>query len=148
MARGIRIEPFRRFQIRRILAIENAAFPREAYERELFLELHRDCADLFFVAKQSGRIAGYSVTCMARGGAEIISIAVDPLCRKRGIGAALMRHTLRKLRSRGIRNVRLMVRSTNTEGIRFYRRFGFLSERRVARYYEDGGEGIQMRLRL
>jgi ribosomal protein S18 acetylase RimI-like enzyme len=41
-----------------------------------------------------------------------------------------------------------MVRSTNTEGIRFYRTFGFLSQRRVARYYEDGGEGIQMRLRL
>jgi [ribosomal protein S18]-alanine N-acetyltransferase len=148
MARGIRIEPFRWSQIRRILAIENAAFPREAYEKELFLELHRDCADLFFIAKQSGRIAGYIVTCTTRGGAEIISIAVDPLCRKRGLGAALMRHTLRKLRSRGIRTIRLMVRSTNAEGIRFYRSFGFLRERRVARYYEDGGEGIQMRLRL
>lgn len=148
MARGIRIEPFRRSQIRRILEIEKAAFPDDAYERELFVELHKKCGDLFLVAKESGRISGYIVTCVFRGIAEIVSIAVDPSSRNQGLGKALMRRTLRKLRSKGIRTVSLMVRSTNATGIGFYGRFGFRRVRRVANYYEDGGEGIRMRLRL
>jgi ribosomal-protein-alanine N-acetyltransferase len=56
----------------------------------------------------------------------------------------LMRHTLRKLRSAGVRRVELMVRSGNTAGAQLYRSLGFRRVRLVAGYYEDGGDAFVM----
>ncbi|HZT33895.1 MAG TPA: ribosomal protein S18-alanine N-acetyltransferase [Bryobacteraceae bacterium] len=148
MPARIRISRFRLAQLPRILAIENAAFPREAYNRQMFLELHRDCSPLFYIARYGHAIAGYMVTCTAGSHAEIVSIAVHPQFRQRGLGAALMRHTLRRLKPAGITQVDLMVRTTNAAAIAFYRRFGFRRARCVAGYYDDGADGILYRLRL
>jgi ribosomal protein S18 acetylase RimI-like enzyme len=56
-----------------------------------------------------------------------------------------MERTLDALEERGIQRVELMVRTTNKAGLRFYRKFGFRSAGRVARYYEDRGDGFHMK---
>jgi ribosomal-protein-alanine N-acetyltransferase len=145
MSVRVQIVPFRRSQLLRIMAIESATFADEAYDKEMFLELYRNCSDLFFVAKRSGHVAGYMVTCAASGKAEIVSIAVHPKHRNTGVGKAMMEHTLKKLKARGVRRVELMVRSTSAASIRFYRSFGFSRVRRVARYYQDGGDAWRMK---
>jgi len=137
---------FRPADLKNILSIEHAAFPREPYDKELFLELYRDCGGLFIVAKFSGRIAGYMVSCAKSGKAEIVSIAVHPKYQKLGVGSALMVHTLAALKKKKSQSVKLMVRTTNSSGVRFYRRFGFTLVRRVPRYYEDGGDAFRMSL--
>jgi ribosomal protein S18 acetylase RimI-like enzyme len=142
---GIRIIEFRRSHLKQISAIERAAFGDGAYSQEMFLQLHQDCRDLFFVARCSGLIAGYIVTCAHAAKAEIVSIAVGPKFRNKGVGRALMLHTFRKLKARGVRTAELMVRSTNVESIRFYRSFGFVRTRKVAHYYEDGGDAWRMK---
>jgi|SRR5579864_637956 len=144
MALSIHIRVFRRRDLRRILEIERAAFPGEAYTSRMFGELHQECGDLFFVAERSGRILGYMVTCANARKAEIVSIAVDPRRRKRGTGAELMEHSLVELGKRGVRRLELMVRPTNTVAVRFYRRFGFRRVGAVAHYYDDGGDAIRM----
>lgn len=145
---GIRISRVRLAELKRVLEIERASFGEEAYTAAMFRQLFENCGDLFFVAKRSGRIAGYVATCAARGSAEIISIAVHPARRNAGIGTALMEHTRGALQRRGVRRLRLMVRAGNAEAIRFYRRFGFRRVRTVPRYYEDGGAGWRMERRL
>ena len=130
--------------LRSILAIERASFGDDAYTAGMFRELFENCGDLFFVAKRSGRVAGYMVTCVARGRAEIVSIAVEPGRRKSGIGRVLMKHTLSALKKCRVRKLTLMVRLTNIDAIRFYRRFGFIRSRTVARYYEDGAAAWRM----
>jgi len=110
----------------------------------MFLELYAECADLFFVAQLSGRVVGYMVTCVQAGNAEIVSIAVDPTHRNRGVGTALMGHTLATLKAAGVRRVKLTVRTTNRAGIQFYRRLGFSRAGRIARYYADGADALQM----
>jgi ribosomal-protein-alanine N-acetyltransferase len=140
--------PFLRRHLERVLAIENACFPHEAYPRELFLELYRDCSRFFFVARRSRRIVGYAVASAAEGDAEIISIAVLPEHRRGGVATALLRHTISRLRRARVRAVTLMVRTDNLPAIRFYRRLGFRSAGRIARYYEDRSEGLLMRKRL
>lgn len=145
MAAKPEITRFRLSTLRRVLEIERVSFGSEAYTREMFLELDRDCGDLFFIAKRSGRIAGYIVTCAAAERAEIVSIAVDPRYRKIGIGKALMAHTLSALKKKGVRSVGLMVRASAGPVIRFYRRFGFRAVRRVPGYYSDGAEALRMR---
>ena len=86
------------------------------------------------------------VSCAKSGKAEIVSIAVHPKYQKLGVGSALIGHTLFALKEKKMQSVKLMVRTTNASGVRFYRRFGFTRVRRIPRYYEDGGDAFRMSL--
>lgn len=114
----------------------------------MFLELYRDCGDLFLVAKRSGRIVGYMVTGIGWRKADIISIAVDPEYRNMGVGRALILYTIKKLRELGAGRLELTVRTTSAAAIRLYRSFGFCPLKTIAHYYQDGGEGLRMWMRL
>jgi len=127
------------------MEIERATFSRDAYTRRMFMDLHRDCGDLFFVAQRGRRIAGYIVMCTNSNKAELVSIAVDPKLRKLGIGTALMRRVLAELGHRKICRIELMVRVTNQEAVRFYGGFHFRLIRRVRHYYEDSADAYRMR---
>src|SRR5258708_30977485 len=52
-------------------------------------------------------------------------LAVDPAHRRRGHGAALMRHLEALLAERGCPKINLMVRSANAAVIAFYRKLGY-----------------------
>jgi [ribosomal protein S18]-alanine N-acetyltransferase len=144
----IRMRRFRLADLERLLEIERAAFPKAAYPRDLFLELHRDCGSLFFVATRGLSLAGYSVTCTRLPRAELISIAVDPRFRRMGIAQALLDRTLSRLRRAGAARLSLMVRAGNAAAIALYASFGFRRTGRAARYYENGEDGVRMALVL
>jgi ribosomal-protein-alanine N-acetyltransferase len=128
----------------RILEIENASFGREAYDCKLFAYYFARCGALFLVAERRERIEGYMVSCVGAGRAELISVAVDPARRKTGAASALLESTLRRLRLCKVERLHLMVRGTNRPALAFYEKYGFRRLRRVAGYYEDGGDGISM----
>ena len=132
----------------RILEIEAASFGREAWDRTLFDEALMGYPELFLVAKLAGRIAGYAITCVAKERAELISIAVFPEARRRGVGEALVRFTLRALKRRKVAVWRLMVRIGNEDAVRFYKGLGFVRVRTVKGYYGPGVDAWAMELRL
>ena len=74
----------------------------------------------------------------------MVSVAVDPAWLGKGAASALMDSTLRRLRRRGVTRLGLMVKVTNVRALGFYKKYGFRKIRRVARYYEDGADGISM----
>ena len=131
-----------------ILAIERASFRAEAYPESLFRLYAADRRTLFLVAEAGERIKGYIIARRDRWGAEIVSLAVHPSSRKRGIGRTLLSAAVRRMRRRTAHSVRLMVHAKNTGAALFYRRLGFRKTARVPNYYEDGGAGIRMRLSL
>ena len=143
-----RIRHFRLADLDRLLQIERLAFPKAAYPRDLFLELYQDCGSLFFVANRGGSMTGYSVACTRPPRAELVSIAVDPNHRRMGVAVALMKHMLARLRKLGVTRFSLMVRARNSGAIELYRRFGFRRTGRVARYYENGEDGVRMALTI
>jgi [ribosomal protein S18]-alanine N-acetyltransferase len=155
MTRTFSIRLLRLSDLDRILQIEHASFGKDAYDRNLFADLTRKCGELFLVAAISGRVCGYMVTCIgerhqsttvkpASGGAELVSIAVDPKHRGKGVASALMDSTLRRLRRRGVVQFHLMVKGTNKAAIGFYMGYGFHKLRTVRGYYEDGADGWLM----
>ena len=82
---------------------------------------------LSFVAVEDGRVVGtvrlWPVTAGAERAALLLGpLAVDPACRKRGIGSALMRRALRDARRRGHRAVLLVGDAS------YYGRFGFSAD--------------------
>ena len=140
----VQIRTVRAGDLERLLGVERATFPEGPYDLEIFRELHRDCGGLFFVAVCFRRIVGYMVTCVDKAQAEIVSIGIAPKRQKMGIGTRLMECTLAALEERGILRIELMVRTTNEDGQRFYRKFGFRRAGRVSHYYEDRGDAFHM----
>jgi [ribosomal protein S18]-alanine N-acetyltransferase len=130
----------------RILAIERAGFGEWAWDRKLFAEYTRICGELFLVTLVGGKVVGYCIGRVARGGASVESIAVAPSVRGKGAADALLRSLLRRLRARGVARVSLMVKEDNLRARAFYERYGFRRVRRVAEYYEDGSAGLLMHL--
>lgn len=57
--------------------------------------------------------------------AHVISMWVDPVYRRGGVGKALIDAVVQWNRSRGVRETVLMVTSVNTGAIAFYERIGF-----------------------
>ena len=65
----------------------------------------------------------------------IISMAVHPAARKRGIGSALLGHVVAACRLRRVDSIRLHVRVSNVAAQALYARHGFVVERRRVGYY-------------
>ena len=142
------IRRLRAADLDRIMEIERASFGADAYDRNLFAEYARKYGELFLVAERSRKVWGYILTSRRKGAfrnrAELVSLAVDPVMRGRGVAPALMESTLRRLRLRGVVRIGLMVRVTNQRARAFYEKYGFQKVRRVRRYYEDGEDGWLM----
>jgi [ribosomal protein S18]-alanine N-acetyltransferase len=129
----------------RILEIECLSFGEDAYDRNLFAEYLNRCGELSLVWERAGRVEAYLIGCVrSRERAELVSIAVDPRGRERGVASALLKSLIRRLRARGVVRVSLMVKPLNLAAQSLYRTHGFEKVRIAPRYYEDGSDGILM----
>jgi ribosomal-protein-alanine N-acetyltransferase len=137
------IRRFRLSDMDRILKIEQAVFPRDAYDRNLFAEYFHTSGDLFLVLVRRGNICGYMLTCICPR-PEIVSIAVQPAERRKGAARLLLKSTIRRLRRRRVGRLNLMVRVKNRPALKFYVKHGFVKIRVVRRYYDDGTDGFLM----
>jgi len=84
--------------------------------------------------------AGFILYRLAADEAEILSVAVTPACRRRGIGRALIEDALRHLYREGARNIHLEVEDSNKAAIGLYRGVEFRESGRRAGYYTQGRE--------
>ena len=82
--------------------------------------------DLFLVAELEGAIVGTVMAGYDGHRGWINYLGVDPACRRRGIGRALMDEAERLLRAAGCPKINLQVRTSNADAIEFYRRIGFV----------------------
>lgn len=145
MFEDIHIRRFSFSDLPRILEIEHASFTVDAFSEDTFRRWYNKCPELFTVAEISGLIVGYMSSCILPEKGDIVSIAVDPLYRRKGVGRALVNYTLKEMASARVQVVELEVRKTNTEAIRFWESFGFFPVRIIPNFYRDGAEALQMR---
>jgi len=97
------------------------------------------------------RPVGFLIARAAAGEAEVLTVAVLPPWRRRGVGRSLVEAMLRRLYADRVGPVFLEVDAGNTAALALYRRLGFrqVGERRG--YYargNDGGLALVMRLDL
>jgi len=148
LASLVEVRPVQPRDLDRILDIEQASFGPDAWDRDLFLQYFRRCPDLFLVARSARRIGGYIITCTDTKSTELVSIAVDPRNRLRGIGRTMLDETLGQPRSRRVKAWWLMVATNNEPAIRFYESYGFVRTRRSKRYYGAGRDAWRMKLNI
>ena len=125
-----------------ILQIEAQSFPKSPYDRTTFINLYHLYRETFFVyvdttrdekigttRSRGGRILGY-IVFSADG--YIISIAVHPNHRRKGIGTELLK---RPMRIPNVKKIWAEVRKTNQGAQAFYLREGFKIVGLIPDYY-------------
>lgn len=78
--------------------------------------------DSYFVFLTDG---GFGAVMVNYDTADLLDIAVEPELRKKGIGSALMQFMIDECISRGVKEIFLEVRTTNTGATSLYKKFGF-----------------------
>ncbi|GAB5045946.1 ribosomal protein S18-alanine N-acetyltransferase [Thermodesulfovibrio sp. TK110] len=86
------------------------------------------------VAEFNGEIAGYIVLRIILDEAELLSIAVKPKLRRKGIATELMRNVLDEIKN-FVKSCFLEVRVSNTQAISFYEKMGFKKVGVRKKYY-------------
>ncbi len=91
---------------------------------------------------------GFVLARVAADEAEILTLAVVPAARRRGLGAALMRGAMAEARARGAACLHLEVAAGNQAALALYRALGCAEAGRRPRYYEDGQDALVLRCAL
>ncbi|MBO0698238.1 MAG: GNAT family acetyltransferase, partial [Zavarzinella sp.] len=113
--------------------------PRKDIRRKLAVR-----PDLFLVGELDGVIVGTVMIGYDGHRGWVNYLGVDPACRRRGLGRALMIEAERLLREAGCPKINLQVRASNAEAVEFYRRIGFAVDDVVSlgkRLEHDGPAG-------
>jgi [ribosomal protein S18]-alanine N-acetyltransferase len=93
------------------------------------------------------RLAGFILSRIAAGEAEILSVAVKPARRGKGLGRSLLDWHLRRLAGRGVEAVFLEVAEDNWPARALYRRAGFSDVGRREGYYPEAKGSAALILR-
>lgn len=108
------------------------------WTREEFSRLLSDRNVVAQRALSGNTLAGFILSRLAAGEAEILSVAVAPSYRSRGLAQKLLQMHLRRLAGLGCRTLFLEVDEDNEPARRLYRRAGFEQVGRREAYYGRG----------
>jgi len=127
-----------------IAALHKASFQRGWGEDEVYSLL----IDKNVIAHRvmTGHVmAGFILSRLAAGEAEILSVAIAPKQRGRGLSRPLLDLNLRRLAGLGARTVFLEVDENNAPARALYRRAGFADVGRRKSYYQSGANALVLR---
>lgn len=79
---------------------------------------------------------------------HVVSVAVLPEHRRKGIGEALVTQAMAGMRKYNAKQCFLEVRVTNQEAVSLYKKLGFEVTRTIHGYYADGEDAFVMTVKL
>ncbi len=149
------IREFRLEDLERVIWINRTCLP-ENYPAYFFIEHHRSYPKAFLVAEVGGEVMGYimcrvelgfsffkKATLVKKG--HIISLAVRPEVRRKGIATHLMTYAMKHMKEYyGAKEYYLEVRVSNTPAISLYKKLGFQIINVIKGYYHDGEDAYLM----
>lgn len=128
-----------------VMRIEKASFSKYPFPIEVFEELLRRCPKYFLIAEYKGGISGYVCgRLVGKSLGLVVSIAVEPALRRRGIGRILMLELESRFREDHVKTVRLEVGVDNDAAIRLYESLGYETVGLRRKYYPDGSDALIM----
>jgi ribosomal-protein-alanine N-acetyltransferase len=121
----------------RTIEVQSFSTPWE-WNGRLFETVKQYAGDGFIVACVAKKPVAYIITAVEDNMAHIMSLAVLPDYRRKGIAEALILKSLSDVRNT-VHLAYLEVRSSNKAAIALYRKLGFAAIGVVPRYYQDEG---------
>jgi len=95
---------------------------------------------IYIVAKENNNVAGYAGMYLSFEEGNITNVAVNPLSRRKRIGEKIVRDILNRAYEKGVRDVFLEVRETNSVAIALYEKIGFKEEGIRKNFYDKPRE--------
>ncbi len=122
-----------------LYALECICFPvpwtKTAFENDVTNE--NAC---YVLLMENETVIGYGAFWQAADSADITNVAVHPDCRRRGLGKQILQKLLNAAAARGVHNIYLEVRKSNTAAQALYAACGFIPVGERKGYYADNGE--------
>ena len=127
----------------------------EHYSDYFYESLLAELPEAFLVAEVDCMHAGY-IMCKTEYGfsnfkklgfvkkGHVVSVAVLPVFRKKGLGKALVEEAMNGVMLRKCDELYLEVRCSNTAAVRLYEGLGFIIRHRLRSYYRDGEDAYLM----
>ena len=127
----------------------------EHYSDYFYESLLAELPEAFLVAEIENKLVGY-IMCKIEYGfsnfkklgfvkkGHVVSIAVLPENRQKGIGNALVEEAISGVKLKKSDELYLEVRCSNNEAIRLYEKLGFIIKQRLKAYYRDGEDAYLM----
>jgi ribosomal-protein-alanine N-acetyltransferase len=135
------IRPVTKDDIEAISLLEEASF-NDPYPSYFLSELARDNPETFLVLSLNNETVAYGVVDHWEDHDHLISIAVRPDSRRKGLGEALLVELEKRLSKE--RPLKLEVRQSNLAAIQLYSKRGFTKTGVAEGYYGDGENAITM----
>jgi [ribosomal protein S18]-alanine N-acetyltransferase len=127
-----------------IAQLHGQSFGRGWGEDEVY-QLLIDRAVIAHRAMSRRTLVGFIMSRLAADEAEILSVAIAPARRGRGLSRPLLDHHLRSLAGLGARAIFLEVDEHNAPARRLYERAGFRETGRRQGYYAGGATALVLR---
>ncbi len=138
--------PMLEVDLDQVVEIEKVSMP-SPWSRVLFEEeLKREQA-YYFVMEEEGKVAGYMGYWEAPEEAHIITLAIAPAFRKRGLGEEMIDRCMSFAFKKGARLATLEVRESNDPARRLYEKSGFRFVAIRKKYYSDNQEDAIIMIR-
>jgi len=153
-----RLRKFEMQDLQKVMFINRVCLP-ENYTDYFFLDLYRRFPESFIVAEQNGEIVGY-IMCRIELGfsnfgfsglikkGHIVSIAVLPEFRRKGIAKALINRAMEGMKLYKAKQCFLEVRVSNVPAVNLYKSLGFQITKTIHGYYADGEDAYVMSKKL
>lgn len=143
-----------------VISINLKCLP-ENYSSQFFIELYEHYPKTFIIAEADAQIVGYIMCRIETGISEfkrpifgiahkghIVSVAVLPEYRRKGIGKALINQAMLGMLEYEANEAYLEVRTTNDPAVNLYKKLGFNITRIINGYYYDGEDAYVMAHKL
>ena len=129
----------------------------EHYSDYFFESILRELPEAFIIAEIDGKTVGY-IMCKIEFGfsnfrklgfvkkGHVVSVAVLPEHRGKGLGKALMLEGINGVMNRKSDEIYLEVRKSNESAIKMYQKLGFQIKSKLRTYYRDGEDAYLMAL--
>ncbi len=121
-----------------VAGLHGRCFPREPWDETTFAHSLAIPGTFACLAALEGEPRGFVLGRNIAGEGEILSLGVDPLARRRGLGRRLVAAALAAAQVGGARRVLLEVAVDNRAALRLYEDCGFSAVGRRPRYYGRG----------
>ena len=152
------LRPFEEKDLVEVVEINRTCLP-ENYPPYFFLDIHTNYPKTFLVAEIEDRLAGYILCRIELGASElhkmkvarkghVVSVAVLPQYRRRGVGKSLMIASMNAMLGYEASESYLEVRVSNQPAVNLYKELGFITARKIPEYYNDGEAAYVMALDL
>jgi ribosomal-protein-alanine N-acetyltransferase len=144
----VKIRKFQLSDMKELLEIEKFSFPKSPYSEATFLSWYEIAKDTFLVAEVEKKIVGYIIGFCGSEVGIVVSIAVHPNFRRKGIGTKLWKELLKLFKNNNVKIAQLEVRKSNSIAQNFYKKIGFKKIGVIKNYYENGEDAIVMVCKL